>query len=87
MDYLLTAGLGSDDPDAAIMIYSQVLWALFLDWLIWSSHVNTSTIIGSIVVTASLVALCLVKKLSYSREGVLSTKIELDDIAAGLGHA
>ncbi|KAK2007423.1 hypothetical protein LZ32DRAFT_632321 [Colletotrichum eremochloae] len=55
MEYLLTAGLGSDDsPSATVMIYSQVIWALLLDWLIWHPRVNMLTILGCIGLISTL---------------------------------
>ncbi|KAK6849298.1 hypothetical protein PG995_013131 [Apiospora arundinis] len=61
MEYLLTAGLGSDrSPSSTIMIYSQVIWAILLDWLIWHSRVNSLTLLGCMGVIASLSAATLV---------------------------
>lgn len=87
MEYLLTAGLGSDDPRATIMIYSQVLWALFLDWVIWRSHVNMLTIFGSIVVVASLTVPYLFRKSSHPKEDMFSTRPGMSDIEEGQDEA
>jgi drug/metabolite transporter (DMT)-like permease len=64
MEYLLTAGLGSDgSAGATVMIYSQVLWALLIDWLIWNLSINWLTIVGCAGVVMSLAVSSLVKEL------------------------
>ncbi|XP_014550025.1 hypothetical protein COCVIDRAFT_116826 [Bipolaris victoriae FI3] len=87
MEYLLTAGLGSDDPRVTIMIYSQVLWALFLDWAIWRSHVNVLTVLGSMVVVASLAVPYLFRESSHPKEDMFSTRSGMDDIEEGQDEA
>ncbi|KAJ0123347.1 hypothetical protein J7T55_011812 [Diaporthe amygdali] len=47
MEFLLTDGLSSDTSSAAtVMIYSQVLWALALDRVVWHISLNVWSIIG-----------------------------------------
>ncbi|KAK6839257.1 hypothetical protein PG987_005123 [Apiospora arundinis] len=89
MEYLLTAGLGSDrSPSATIMIYSQVLWAILLDWLIWHSSVNWLTIVGCFGVIISLTTVSLVNEPQGSKETVdydLVAESELEDVNTELG--
>lgn len=62
MEYLLTAGLGSNHPSATVMIYSQVLWALLLEWLVWHSRINSLTIVGCVGVVVSLITISLANR-------------------------
>ncbi|WDK23040.1 integral membrane protein DUF6 [Colletotrichum graminicola] len=44
---LLAAGIADDASSVAIiMIYSQVAWALLLDWAVWHSKVNTLSLVS-----------------------------------------
>jgi drug/metabolite transporter (DMT)-like permease len=70
MEWLLTAGLGSGNAAATIVIYSQVLWALIRDWFIWRFHVNISTVLGCMVVVASLIVPCLVRELFHPKKDI-----------------
>ncbi|KAK8092910.1 hypothetical protein PG999_014497 [Apiospora kogelbergensis] len=75
MEYLLTAGLGSDrSPSATIMIYSQVLWAILLDWLIWHSGVNSLTVVGCVGVILSLT----MASLTQGTYAAVDTELEVD---------
>ncbi|KAL0932735.1 integral membrane protein duf6 [Colletotrichum truncatum] len=66
MEYLLTAGIANDSSSAAtIMIYSQVLWALLLDWVIWRASVNLLAMIGIASVVASLFLVTSAKELAW----------------------
>lgn len=84
MEYLLTAGLGSDrSPSVTIMIYSQFLWPILLDWLIWHSSVNWLTIVGCFGVIISLTTLSLVNEPQGSKETIdsdLVAESELEDV-------
>ena len=87
MEYLLTAGLGSDNPGATIMIYSQVLWALCLDWFIWRLHINISTVLGCIVVIASLAVSCLVRELFHQKEEIFDIESELESFGPEMDYS
>jgi hypothetical protein len=86
MEYLITVGLGSDNPGATIMIYSQVLWALFLDWVIWRLHVNISTVLGCIVVIASLMVPCLARELFHPKEDIFDIESELESFGSEMDY-
>ncbi|ORY68979.1 uncharacterized protein BCR38DRAFT_335478 [Pseudomassariella vexata] len=63
MEYLLTAGLSTDaSSGATVMIYSQVLWALLFDWIIWHVHVNSLTLLGCVGVIVSLSVVTMSKE-------------------------
>lgn len=65
---LLTAGIASDPSSAAtIMIYSQVIWALVLDRIIWRVSLNVWTLIGVGSVVCSLVLVSLAKEVTTTR--------------------
>lgn len=49
------------------MIYSQVLWALALDSIIWHVSLNVWSIIGVVSVTCSLSLVSLAKEVTTSR--------------------
>lgn len=59
------------------MIYSQVLWALMLDSIVWHVEVNLWTIIGvaSVVSSLTLVSLAKEVKTSYSKDEVQDERI------------
>lgn len=81
MEYLLTAGLGSNHPGATVMIYSQVLWALLIEWLVWHSRVNLLTIVGCVGVVASLVTISLANgPRSPGRNPAFGLESGLDDV-------
>ncbi|TDZ16048.1 putative membrane protein [Colletotrichum orbiculare MAFF 240422] len=70
MEYLLTAGVAGDSTSAAtIMIYSQVLWALLLDWVIWRNSVNLLAMIGIASVVTSLFVVSSAKEWAWLRKG------------------
>jgi hypothetical protein len=83
---VLTAGLGSDNPAATIMIYSQVPWALLLDWSIWRLHVNISTVLGCMVVVASLMVPCLVRELFHPKEDIFDIESELESFGSEMDY-
>ncbi|KAF9871750.1 integral membrane protein duf6 [Colletotrichum karsti] len=69
MEYLLTAGIANDSSSAAtIMIYSQVLWALMLDWIIWRNSVNLLAMIGIASVVTSLFVVSSAKEWAWFRK-------------------
>ncbi|KAK2027945.1 hypothetical protein LX32DRAFT_721165 [Colletotrichum zoysiae] len=69
MECLLTAGIADDGSSVAIiMIYSQVAWALLLDWVVWHSKVNTLSVIGIGSVVASLVVVSSAKEWRWIRK-------------------
>jgi drug/metabolite transporter (DMT)-like permease len=86
MEYLLTAGLGSDDsPSATVMIYSQVIWALLLDWLIWRLHVNSLSILGCIGLISTLTITTLIYKAEGpKRADIHDGESEFDEIESEL---
>ncbi|KAK1525824.1 uncharacterized protein CCOS01_08242 [Colletotrichum costaricense] len=70
MEFLLTAGIANDVSSAAtIMIYSQVGWALLLDWIVFQSQVNLLTLIGIGGVVTSLVVVSSAKEWKWLRKG------------------
>ncbi|TQN67912.1 putative membrane protein [Colletotrichum shisoi] len=70
MECLLTAGIANDASSAAtIMIYSQVAWALLLDWLVWHSPVNILALVGIGSVLTSLVVVSSAKEWRWLRKG------------------
>ncbi|GJD03500.1 DUF6 domain-containing protein [Colletotrichum higginsianum] len=71
---LLTAGIANDASSAAtIMIYSQVAWALLLDWLVWHSPVNILALVGIGSVLTSLVVVSSAKEWRWLRKGRYNT--------------
>ncbi|KAJ0163647.1 putative transport protein [Colletotrichum tanaceti] len=70
MECLLTAGIANDASSAAtIMIYSQVAWALLLDWIVWHSPVNILALVGIGSVLTSLVVVSSAKEWRWLRKG------------------
>ncbi|KUI60139.1 hypothetical protein VP1G_07372 [Cytospora mali] len=68
IEALLTAGISSDASSAAtVMIYSQVLWALALDRVVWHVSVNIWTLIGVGSVVCSLALVSLAKEVTKTR--------------------
>lgn len=66
-EFLLTAGISSDTSSAAtVMIYSQVLWALALDSIIWHVDLNVWSIIGVVSIIGSLTLVSMVKEVTPS---------------------
>ncbi|ROW16422.1 hypothetical protein VPNG_02826 [Cytospora leucostoma] len=87
IEVLLTAGISSDASSAAtVMIYSQVIWALALDRIIWHVSLNVWTLIGVTSVVFSLALVSLAKEVTTtSMQGGLqyesiphSTDIDLE---------
>ncbi|PSR93858.1 hypothetical protein BD289DRAFT_451670 [Coniella lustricola] len=69
-EFLLTAGIASDaSPVATIMIYSQVLWALALDRVVWHISMNLWTLIGVGSVVGSLTLVSLAKEVPHFGRG------------------
>lgn len=63
MDLLLTAGIVHDrSPVATVMIYSQVLWALLVDIVVWHISPNIWAFVGVCLVVCSLSVLSLHKE-------------------------
>lgn len=50
------------------MIYSQVLWALLLDWVVWNAKVNLLALIGIASVVTSLVVVSSAKEWMWFRK-------------------
>ncbi|OHF03967.1 hypothetical protein CORC01_00829 [Colletotrichum orchidophilum] len=70
MEYLLTQGIANDASSAAtIMIYSQVGWALLLDWIVWHSHINFLALVGIGSVVTSLIVVSSAKEWNWLRKG------------------
>jgi hypothetical protein len=66
---LLTAGISSDASSAAtVMIYSQVIWALILDRIIWHVDLNVWVLIGVGSVVCSLILVSLAKEATTKRQ-------------------
>lgn len=51
------------------MIYSQVGWALLLDWIVFHSQVNLLTLIGIGGVVTSLIVVSSAKEWKWLRKG------------------
>ncbi|ROV95300.1 hypothetical protein VSDG_06020 [Cytospora chrysosperma] len=69
MEVLLTAGISSDASSAAtVMIYSQVIWALVLDRIIWHVDLNVWVLIGVGSVVCSLILVSLAKEATTNRQ-------------------
>lgn len=65
---LLTTGVASDPSAVATtMIYSQVLWALALDSIIWDVGLNIWTFVGVGSVVGSLLLVTLAKEVETFR--------------------
>lgn len=63
MDSLLTAGIVYDkSPVATVMIYSQVVWALLVDIVVWHISPNIWAFVGVWLVVCSLSVLSLRKE-------------------------
>lgn len=58
------------------MIYSQVLWALALDRVLWHISLNVWSIVGVVSVISSLILVSLVKEATTSR-AVHGTQYEI----------
>ncbi|WYZ46701.1 hypothetical protein EsH8_IX_000926 [Colletotrichum jinshuiense] len=70
MEYLITAGISNDPSSAAtIMIYSQVGWALLLDWIVWHAQINILSMIGIASVVTSLIVVSSAKEWKWLRKG------------------
>lgn len=96
-EFLLTAGISGDRTSAAtVMIYSQVLWALAIDRVVWHVGLNIWTFVGIGGVVGSLVLVSLAKEMPVLRRkdaqtyeavltsepenGMSSHDIDLDDM-------
>lgn len=67
-EFLLTAGISSDRSSAStVMIYSQVLWALAIDRVIWHVSMNIWTFVGVGGVVGSLIMVSLAKEIPALR--------------------
>lgn len=67
-EVLLTTGIASDKSSVAtIMIYSQVLWALALDRMLWQVEMNVWTFVGVGSVVGSLTLVSLARELPTLR--------------------
>ncbi|KAJ4386737.1 hypothetical protein N0V93_009635 [Gnomoniopsis smithogilvyi] len=98
MEFLLTLGISGDRSSAAtVMIYSQVLWALIIDRIVWHVQLNIWTFAGIGGVVGSLVLVSLAKEIpAYRRasgqgyaavltcdeNGATVYDVDLDDIYA-----
>ncbi|KAI1462643.1 hypothetical protein F4805DRAFT_4234 [Annulohypoxylon moriforme] len=60
MEFTLTVGISSDSSSAAtVMIYSQIVWALILDRVLFQSTINLWEILGAVIVIGSLTLVTL----------------------------
>ncbi|KAI1103142.1 hypothetical protein F4804DRAFT_310838 [Jackrogersella minutella] len=63
MELLLTLGISSDTSSAAtLMIYSQIVWALVLDRVLFQATINLWAILGAVAVISSLSLVTLAGK-------------------------
>ncbi|KAK1621618.1 hypothetical protein BDP81DRAFT_387644 [Colletotrichum phormii] len=68
--FTISTGIANDVSSAAtIMIYSQVGWALLLDWIVFHSQVNLLTLIGIGGVVTSLIVVSSAKEWKWLRKG------------------
>lgn len=68
---MLTAGIASDTSiTATVMIYSQVLWALALDRIVWHINIDILKLVGIGSVMSSLLAISLAKETASLRARV-----------------
>ncbi|KAJ0120577.1 hypothetical protein J7T55_015306 [Diaporthe amygdali] len=71
IEFLLTAGIASDTSiTATVMIYSQVLWALALDRIVWHISIDILKLVGIGSVMSSLLAISLAKETASLRARV-----------------
>ncbi|OLN96756.1 putative membrane protein YMR253C-like protein 2 [Colletotrichum chlorophyti] len=74
MECLLTAGIANDSSSTAtIMIYSQVAWALLVDWVVWRSQVDLLALFGIGSVVTSLIVVSSAKEWNWLRKGRYAT--------------
>lgn len=66
------------------MIYSQVLWALALDRVVWHISLNVWSIIGVVSVICSLSFVSLAKEVTISR---VARGIQYETLPAGANDA
>lgn len=79
MEYLLTTGLGLDDGfGATIMIYSQVVWAMVLDRLVWDVQVNLLGMLGIFVISISVLIPSLRTKLCSQNKSMYD-ELEMEE--------
>lgn len=95
-EFLLTLGVSGDKSSTAtIMIYSQVLWALIIDRVVWQVKMNIWTFIGVGGVVGSLILVSMAKEMpAFQRtrsskyetvpvgddNGMTIYEVDLDDI-------
>lgn len=73
-EFLLSLGISGDRSSAAtIMIYSQVLWALAIDRIVWNVKMNIWTFVGIGGVVGSLILVSLAKEVPAFRGPTLQT--------------
>lgn len=91
-EFLLTAGISGDRSSAStVMIYSQVLWALAIDRIVWHVSMNIWTFVGVGGIVGSLMLVSLAKEFRGEQQkyesippsdesGTTIHEIDLDDI-------
>lgn len=90
LQFLLTKGLTLDkSPKATSMLYTQVVFALIFDWLIWHVLPGTWSLVGGAVVVASTLWSALQKNqqanVDGKGKGIETTKDVPDEETALLG--
>lgn len=95
-EFLLTLGVSGDKSSTAtIMIYSQVLWALIIDRVVWQVKMNIWTFVGVGGVVGSLILVSMAKEITVfqtthtskyetvpigDENGMTIYEVDLDDI-------
>ncbi|KAI2467531.1 hypothetical protein F4781DRAFT_307347 [Annulohypoxylon bovei var. microspora] len=83
MEFLLTVGISSDTSSAAtLMIYSQIVWALILDRVLFQTTINLWAILGAVTVIGSLTLVTLSGN-GQKLDSTAYTDIRCEDPEAG----
>lgn len=70
LQFMLTAGLQADNTSRATnMMYSEIVFTLILDWLIWGVVPGWVTSIGGLVVCGSTLFVAATKEVNKSESG------------------
>ena len=77
LQFLLTAGLQADRSSRATnMMYSQMLFALVLEKLVWGSIPGLMSVIGGLLILGSTVFVALRKGVSKDEQGIQQARDE-----------
>lgn len=77
LQFLLTAGLQADRSSRATnMMYSQMLFALVLEKLVWGSVPGLISIAGGLLILGSTVFVALRKGVSNNEQGIRQAEDE-----------